>query len=163
MKKVNLRELAEQMDFMLDEWSYYLDKSNGKIISIDDRYLGIAEDGEEDEIHRLADWEQDEVKQAIDIIERWQDMLHFPSKRDLGGYEMMEEFSEDYPDAHIRDCLCIATQGSGAFRRFKNALRRFGIEEQWYEYKNRAMLEFAQKWCEENEIPYYLEEKNERA
>lgn len=163
MDKISLKELAEQMDFMLDEWSYYLDKSNGKIVSIDDRYLGIAEDGEEVEIRRLADWEQDEVKQAIDIIDRWQDMLHFPSKRDLGEYEMMEEFSGEYPDAHIRDCLCIAIDGSGAFRRFKNALRRFDIEDQWHEYKNQAMLEFAQKWCEENEIPYYLEEKNERS
>lgn len=71
---------------------------------------------------------------------------------------MMEEFSEGFADEHIRDCLCIAIEGSGAFRRFKNTIRRFGIEEQWYAYKDRAMLKFARKWCEENDIPYQMEE-----
>ena len=159
MKKVNLKELAEQMDFMLDEWSYYLDKSTGEIISIDDRYLGIAEDEDEESAHNLAEWEQNEVKQAVDIINRWQDMIHFPDKRELGEYEMMEEFSENFADAHIRDCLCIAIDGSGAFRRFKNTISRFGIEEQWYAHKDQAMLEFAKQWCEENDIPYYVEEE----
>ena len=158
MKKVNLKELAEQMDFMLDEWRYYLDRSTGEIISIDERYLGIAEDEDEESVLRLTEWEQDEVKQATDIINRWQDMLHFPDKRELGEYATMEEFSEGFADAHIRDCLCIAIDGSGAFRRFKNTINRFGIEDQWYTYKDQAMLEFARKWCEENNIPYQLED-----
>lgn len=114
----------------------------------------MVEDGEEESVCNLAEWEQDEIKQAEDIISRWRDMLPFPSKRELGEYEMMEEFSEGFPDDHIRDYLSIAIDGSGAFRRFKNSIRRLDIEEQWYAYKNQAMLEFARKWCEENNIQY---------
>jgi hypothetical protein len=161
--KVNLKELSEEMDSMLDEWSYYLDKASGKTVSVDDRYLSIAEDGDEDAVRGLSDWERDEVKLAADIIERGEDMLPLPDKRELGQYGMMEEFSENYPDARIRECLCTAIDGSGAFRRFKNAVRRFGIEEEWYAHRDKAMLEFARKWCEENGVPYHLEDAHENA
>lgn len=158
MKKISLKELAEQMDFMMDEWSYFIDKSTGEIISIDDRHLAIAENPDDEPTFKLAEWEYDEVRKAEAVLEKWQDMLPFPDKRDLDEYGMMEEFSENYPDAHIRDCLCIAIDGSGAFRRFKNTINRFDIEDQWYAYKDQAVLKFAEKWCKENEIPYYMEE-----
>jgi hypothetical protein len=39
MNKVNLKDLAEEMDFMLDEWSHFVNRKTGEIISIEDRYL----------------------------------------------------------------------------------------------------------------------------
>jgi len=57
MGKVNLKELAGQMDCMMDEWSYFVNRRTGEVISVEDRHLGFAEDP--DEIpERIAAWER---------------------------------------------------------------------------------------------------------
>ena len=38
MGKVNLKELAEQMDFMMDEWSCFVNRGTVEVISVEDRY-----------------------------------------------------------------------------------------------------------------------------
>lgn len=53
MKKVDLKELADHMDFMLDEWRYFIDKGSGEIVSIDGQYLGYAEELDEEEIEKI--------------------------------------------------------------------------------------------------------------
>jgi len=45
-------------------------------------------------------------------------------------------------------------KGSGAFRRFKNAIREMGVDEAWYQFKQNALEEIAIEWLEENQIPY---------
>lgn len=84
-------------------------------------------------------------------------MEAFPEKSELDEYGMMDSFSFHFPDRHVQEGLTIALDGPGAFRRFKNTLRRFNIEDDWYEYKEMVLLDFARRWCEENDIPYYIE------
>jgi hypothetical protein len=76
---------------------------------------------------------------------------------------MMENFADQYPDRHVRDGLLIALDGRGAFRRFKNTIRLLGVEEAWYAHKDMAMQNFARKWCKEHDIPWHLEEGNEKS
>ena len=156
MSSVNLKELAEQMDFMMDEWSYFVNKKTGEIISIEDRHLRSAEDLEEIP-EGIAEWERDAIEQASMLLENWRDLIRFPRKYDLNEYAMMEEFVAAVKDAHIRECLDIAIQGRGAFRRFKDTADHFGVIDEWYEYKYQALLSFAKDWCEENGLRYSLE------
>ena len=53
-----------------------------------------------------------------------------------------------------RDRLIIAISGRGAFRRFKDEVRRLGVEKAWYEYRDAAQREKAIEWCEENGIEF---------
>ena len=102
--KVNLKELAEQMDFMMDEWSHYVNRVTGEIISVENRHLRYAEDP--DEIpERIAEWERDAIKQASAILESWDDLICFPRKYDLNEYGMMEDFIGTVRDKHIRECF----------------------------------------------------------
>jgi ornithine cyclodeaminase/alanine dehydrogenase-like protein (mu-crystallin family) len=81
------------------------------------------------------------VEQMQMLTDEWSQFVN--SSGEIGEYSIMEEFSENYPDAHIRDCLCIAISGKGAFRRFKDTVIRFGIQTEWYAYRDAAFLEFA--------------------
>lgn len=63
---------------------------------------------------------------------------------------------------HIRDGLCIALDGPGAFRRFKTALRRFHMEEEWYAYKEEEMLDFAANGVKKTISPLILRRLIER-
>ena len=44
--------------------------------------------------------------------------------------------------------------GEGAFRRFKDRIRRFGIEQQWYDFEEARYRSLAIEWCEEKGFGY---------
>jgi len=155
MKPINLDELAEQLDCLFDEWQYYLNTNTGEIVEIQTKYLNIAEElDENDDIYSYSDWEQDEIKAAIDVFDNWDDYVNLPDKFDIDEYSIMEEFSYNYRDNEIRNKLGFAIRGRGAFRRFKDTIIYFGIDDEWYKYKKAKLIEIARNWCEINQIPY---------
>jgi hypothetical protein len=52
------------------------------------------------------------------------------------------------------DQLWRAIKGRGAFRYFKDALRRLGIQQSWYDYLEEAQREFVIEWAKENNVPF---------
>ena len=77
-----------------------------------------------------------------------------PSQRDINEYDMMMDFAESVSDSHNNELLCVALEGKGAFRRFKDTLYRVDLEDEWYAFKRKAYMEIAREWCEENNIAY---------
>jgi len=149
---LSLKYLVEQMQMLPDEWSQFVNAS-GEIVTIEDRYLAMADCNGED-IPGLSKYEMTYYNIAKDIVENFDNYIPLPDKQEIGEYSIMEEFSENHPDAHIRDCLSIAISGKGAFRRFKDTVIRFGIQTEWYAYRDAAFLEFTRSWCNQYEIVY---------
>ena len=54
----------------------------------------------------------------------------------------------------MSDTLYSLIKSSGAFRRFKDAIQDYGIADDWYKYRNKALKEIAIEWCEENGIEF---------
>jgi hypothetical protein len=54
----------------------------------------------------------------------------------------------------ISDILCDLISGSGAFRRFKDAIHKYDIADDWYKYRNDALKEIAIEWCREHNIEF---------
>ena len=73
--------------------------------------------------------------------------ITYPEKRNL-----MEKFALSVNDEEISDYLYATIKGKGAFRRFKDEVRRFGIEEDWNRYRDDKYKELAIWWCEDNDI-----------
>jgi nitroreductase len=69
-------------------------------------------------------------------------------------YRMMARFCLSVDDEDMRDDLCNAIRGRGAFRRFKDRIQAYGMAEAWYRYRDAALREIAMAWCEEHGIPY---------
>lgn len=42
----------------------------------------------------------------------------------------------------------------GAFRRFKEDIRKTGMEQEWYDYRDKAYRNAAIEWCDENGFNY---------
>jgi hypothetical protein len=47
-------------------------------------------------------------------------------------------------------------RGSGAFQRFKHAIRRHNIADDWYRYRQTALERIAIDWLDANAIPYEI-------
>lgn len=66
----------------------------------------------------------------------------------------MEDFVLSINDNKLSDELYYAIKGSGAFRRFKDLIQRYGIADDWYKYRDNKYREIAIQWCEENDMEY---------
>jgi len=87
----------------------------------------------------------------LDEEEGW---LRLPNQREANEYRMMSDFSDTVRNTRKREQLEIALSGRGAFRRFKDAVNREGIADEWYAFRDKRYLVFASNWCEGNGIPY---------
>ena len=77
-----------------------------------------------------------------------------PSSQDLGDYDIMSSFVDTVSDPKKLAMLDLALQGKGAFRRFRDALDRTDLTDEWYAFKRKAYIDKAREWCEDNDIEY---------
>jgi len=112
---------------------------------------GDEEDEEEEEEPDLPGGQDDEWETAKLIVSTDR-FLRLPSDYDVHEWAIMEDFSRSVKSGRIREDLLHALRGSGAFRYFKDVLRRHSIEQAWYAYRTEALRQIALDWCEENHI-----------
>jgi hypothetical protein len=122
----------------------------GEVVYITDEELRAVEADEP--LKDFPAWQQDAIRLAQDMLEH-DHYLALPSRFDIHAYGIMERFCFAVDDDDIRDDLCAAIRGRGAFRRFKDRVHAYGITEAWYRYRDAALREIAMHWCDEHGIP----------
>jgi len=155
MKPVSLKEIVDRLDFFMDGWNHYLNKKTGDIVEIQMEYLSIAEESEDDDdFSEYEDWEQDAIREAVDVVENWGDYVELPDREEVNEYRIMENFCYSQEDDKLRNKLCHSIDGKGAFRRFRDVIIKHGIEKEWDSYKYETLCEIVCEWCEFHEIDY---------
>jgi Uncharacterised protein family (UPF0158) len=149
--QVKLKDIIEGMDFLSDEGSSFLNLTTGEVVAITDEELRAAEN--DAPLEDFPEWQHDAIRMAKDIVETDR-YLPLPDRFEIHEYSIMERFCLSVDDDDIRDDLCDAIRGRGAFRRFKDRVQAYGIAEAWYRYRDAALREIAMAWCEEHGIPY---------
>jgi dienelactone hydrolase len=147
---VLLKDVVGEIDMLLnDEWTAYLNRRTGELFTVPGD-MSLLEDGDDLE---LSDWEEDDLLKAREIAAS-SDWLALPTKFDIHEYAIMKRFCLDRDDDTQRAMLLDAIAGKGAFRMFKNLIRRYGIEQQWYAYRDSEIERFVADWLDEQGIPY---------
>ncbi len=67
---------------------------------------------------------------------------------------MMERFAAGIDDDRAREGTLIALRGTGAFRRFKDAVHSLGLADAWYTFRERAYGDLARTWCEAHGVEH---------
>src|SRR5262249_21724032 len=137
--------------FQSDEQSSFLNLTTGEVVSITDEELRAAENDEP--LEDFPEWQHDAIRIAKDIVETDHYVL-LPDRFEIHEYQIMERFCLSIDDEDMRDDLCDAIRGRGAFGRFKDRMQWDGMPEEWYRYRDAALREIAVAWCEEQGIPY---------
>jgi hypothetical protein len=149
--QVKLKDIIEGLDFQSDEQSSFLNLTTGDVVSITDEELHAAEN--EEPLDDFPEWQHDAIRIAKDIVET-DHYLALPDRFEIHEYQIMERFCLSIDDEDMRDDLCDAIRGRGAFRRFKDRMQVYGMAEEWYRYRDEALREIAKAWCEEHGITY---------
>jgi hypothetical protein len=133
--QVKLQDILEGMDFQSDEQSSLLNLTTGDVVSITDEELRAAENDEP--LEDFPEWQHDAIHIARDIVEM-DHYLALPTKFDIHQYHIMERFCVSVDDEDMREDLCDAIRGQGAFSRFKDRIQVYGMAEDWYRYRDEA-------------------------
>jgi hypothetical protein len=149
--RVKLSDIVDGMDFQSDERSSYLNLITGEVVSITDEELRAAETNAP--LEDFPEWQHDQIRIAREMLET-DHYLPLPDRFEVNEYRIMERFCHSVDDDDLREDLCDAIRGRGAFRRFKDSIQAYGIAEAWYRYRDAALREIAMAWCEEHGIAY---------
>lgn len=154
MEPVPLNEIAQEMQMVSDTMTVYFKCTTGEFVAVTDEYVYAAED--DDPLDGRPEWEQEAVRTIADFLAHEDDGTYvpLPSRYDIHEYAIMERFCETITNKKIANDLFRAISGKGAFRRFKDAIHRHGIQENWYRFKDYAYREIAREWCEEHGLTW---------
>ena len=149
---VRLQDIVDALELQIDEASSFLDLDTGRVETVPDDFLLRAGKSDEDDPGR-PEWENQvlEVAKRIATSDRF---VPLPSKFDVNGWEIMQDFSLSVRSDGIREELLDAIRGRGVFRNFKAAVRRRDIEKRSFEFRTDALKQIAIDWCEENQIAW---------
>ncbi len=151
---VSLQAVVDEMDAASDEAHAYLNQRTGELVTIRDEEIGIVERG--DDVEDYPDWQRELIQKTREVLDS-DDYLHLPGRFDIHEYAIMERFCYSVEDDRLSNELLYQIRGSGAFRRFKDAIHRHGIADDWYRFRQAALEEIAVEWLEAHDIPYTRE------
>src|SRR6266480_4992550 len=161
MKPVKLSELIQALEYDSEEIGTFVDLENGCVVTIDGSVLSDVEEGDEDALSDVPDWQKDEIEIARAIVANsGKRFVAPPDKYEFHEYQQMERFIGTVRNSGAADQLWQAIKGKGAFRYFKDTADRLGLLNQWFQYRDDAMKEFVVDWAQDNSVPYEDDVKN---
>ena len=102
---VKLREVAGEMDAVLESWTAYLNRQTGEIYSFPDELEALDEDDLDEEDDELdVDFPPEELPKVREILGS-EDWLPLPTKFDIHEWNIMRGFCDTVADAGLRDEL----------------------------------------------------------
>ncbi|MBT2636665.1 UPF0158 family protein [Bacillus sp. ISL-39] len=149
---IKLNDIIEEMEVQFEESRSLLNIKTGVIVLVTSEDLRAAED--EEPFDHLPEWEQENRRIAMDVVENFENYIELPTKWERHEYQIMENLCLTVSDQRKQESLLRAIRGKGAFRRFKDKILDFDMEEQWFSYRDECFKQIAIDWCQENKINY---------
>jgi len=150
---VSLKQVAKELEALPDGWTAYIHRETGELYSFSDEEAAQAEGEDEEDEDERADWEKESIAKAREVLdsEAW---IALPGKFEINEWEIMRDFAQSQTDREAVENLLRVIHGRGAFRYFKDKVNQFGLGDEWFEFKERALERIAREALEEAGIPF---------
>ena len=152
MKAVSLQSVVNEMDVPSDEMTAYINKKTGELFTVSEEETRIIEAGNDDD-EFVPEWQKEVLPKVREVLQS-DDFVALPDKFEIHEYSIMERFCLSLPDEALQNELLHAIRGSGAFRRFKAAIYRKEIQDDWYRFRNESLKRIATDFLESEAIPW---------
>ncbi len=149
---VSLREVIEALEMQSDDCVSYLDPDTGEIITVTLEERDLAEETEES-LEDVPEWQRQMLPKVRAVLSSDR-CLQLPDRFEIHEWSIMDEFAQTRDSERMREDLLDAIHGAGAFRMFRSTIRRLGIENRWYKFREEALAEIARNWLEEHKLSY---------
>ncbi len=144
---VSVPSIVDALDMMMDEHSSFVSRVTGEVKTVGYEDLELAKD---EPAPDLPDWQREAILAAREIVQAPDDWLELPGKDEIDEWEMLDGFAASLSSEPLRSEIRGCIHGKGAFRNFKAAVRRHGVEQEWYAYRAQSLGEIARGWLAKN-------------
>ena len=149
---VQLNTFIGEMEVVGDEIKVFLNIKTGDYITLTDEELNAAEN--EDDLEDYPEWQREVIKEAMKVVFTSDEYRELPSKFEIHEYSMIEKFCYSVDDEDMSINLTNSIRGRGAFRYFKDSIYRYGIQDDWYAFRENEFKKIAIDWLESHNIAY---------
>lgn len=137
--KLKLDELVDMFDEIQNYEYIVYDKKDNNFIFID--------------LNMMSMQEYEELTDRIEVDEE-ERYYYLPSSYVFHDSELIEEYISGIENENIQEELEDAFYGKGKYKSFKEILRKYKIENDYYNYREEYLKSMAMEWCEKNRIEY---------
>ena len=152
MKPVSLKSVVNEMDVISDDVTAYINKKTGELSAVSEEEANIIEAGNEDD-EFIPEWQKEILPKVREVLES-DDFVALPDQFEIHEYSIMERYCLSLSDEGLQDELLRAIRGSGAFRRFKDAIHRKEIQDDWYRFRCEVFKSIASDFLESEGITW---------
>jgi hypothetical protein len=160
---VDLEKFLETLDLANDLFVTFIDPDTGEVFWFQEDLIRRAKEWDGESSLDDEGWEAEDIRKIKPLLAKKNRWIEMPTQFDADEYSMMVDFANDQSDEAIQDDLLDAISGKGAFRRFKDAVRRLGVDEKWYAFRDEAFRVFAKNWLEDEGLTYFEKKENSEA
>ncbi len=147
---VSLHDVVEALEMSSQTSENILDPETGEILLVTDDDEITLEDPNPDFV---PDWQKEHIEKVRRLLKS-ENGLRLPDSFDIHEWSIMEEFCYTVENAGQREILLNSIRGKGAFQRFREAVERFVLREEWFSFRQNALEKIARDWLEANNIAY---------
>lgn len=147
----NLQDIIEGIDTSTAECQFLLNTKTGEVALVTDDEMRASV-----HVEKLSDspeWYRKNVEEALRVRTSG-DYISLPTKFEFNEYQVMKSFCLSLPNHDTKEEMYYSIKGKGAFSRFRQALHRCDLTQDWYRYRDDALREFAIKWCHKHHIDF---------
>lgn len=147
---VSLKDIVDALEMSSQTSENFLDPETGEILLVtEDDQLEL----DEPDTELVPEWQVEHLEQVRKLLNSGNG-LRLPTSFDIHEWSLMEEFCHSVVNIKQREILLDSIHGKGAFQRFREALERFVLKEEWFSFQRSALEKIARDWLEENNIAY---------
>jgi hypothetical protein len=147
---ISLDALVGELEILGEDMYGFVNRRTGELYGSTSEYVHKARESDDEE---LLGWEVEMVEKLREILESG-DWLELPARTTPEDYKIMERFCLECCEGRVQEDLLSAIGGRGAFGRFKDGIHRWGVHEAWYQFRRRALADYAAAWLEAQGIAY---------
>jgi hypothetical protein len=140
------------MAVLSDEMTAYINRKTGELFTVGQEEESLIAVGDEDAAFIPA-WQKEILPKVREVLES-DGFVPLPGKFEMNEYAIIERFCRSLLYEDTREDLLMAIRGSGAFRRFKDAIYRSGIQEDWFSFRDQAFKSIASDFLDAEGIPH---------
>lgn len=151
---VYIFDVVDEIDQQNEMITGFINRKTGElaILTVDD-YSALEHLDDGGALDKLPPWQQEIVPKLREISES-EDFTALPSPYGIDDYRIIEEFVRSIKDDTLGGIMDELIQGRGAFRRFRDAVHRYRLGDQWWDFKKNALKIIAIEFLEEEGIPW---------
>jgi hypothetical protein len=151
---LSVAAVVREIDALRDDTTLYVNRRTGEVRVMQHEYLPDEDEDDETEedSDELPDWEI-EVREEGRAMAADPDWIALLNSFDINDRDTMIRFARRARPAASRDLLDALHQ-RGAYRRFRDEIRRRGLQEEWDAFRDAALADLVCFALQEKEISF---------